>query len=136
MLLSIIRNSIPQQNLIKMAKKWHLNLVRIKCFQGLANIWSNRGRWVSIIEICVPYTKMSISQHSRTTFKPNFTYIFLSVRAVSKNTVWVGWPCMTGKHISLTLRKLSLITWLLWMSRKINWIFLWQIETQQNPIIT
>ena len=38
---------------------------------------------------------MSLSQHSRTTFKPDFTYIFLSVRAVSKNTVWVGWPCKT-----------------------------------------
>ena len=63
------------------------------CVLGLSNIWSNRGRWVSIIEICVPYTKMPTSQHSRTTFKPNFTYIFLSVRAVSKNTVWVGWPC-------------------------------------------
>ena len=64
----------------KLVKKWKkkLNLKRNWCVLGLSNIWSNRGRSVSIIEIYVPNTKMSLSQHFRTTFKSNFTYFYLS----------------------------------------------------------
>ena len=37
---------------------------------------------------------VKIQNDSRTTFKVNFTYIFLFLRAVSKNTVCVGLPLL------------------------------------------
>jgi len=58
--------------------------------KGFENLTPLQGMVLDIWDIYIftpAYTKISLSQHSRTTFKPNFAYIFLSLRAVSKNTV-------------------------------------------------
>ena len=66
---------------------------KMVCARSVQHLVQQGALSEHIWNLCSIY-QISISQHSRTTFKPNFTDIFLSVRAVSKNTVCIGWPCI------------------------------------------
>ena len=64
-------------------------------------IWSNRGRTVSISQKLVVMPKNIQSQDSQTTFKPNLTCIFLSVRANLEYPLCHGGPCTILLQTSL-----------------------------------
>ena len=64
-----------------------------KCLLGLTNIWSNRGHCVRLSWKFILHAKISLSQHSRTTFKPDLTYKFLPLRVIYFFPTWGGWPC-------------------------------------------
>ena len=75
-------------NFIKSTENWAK-----KCLIGLTNIWSNRGRCVSLSWKFVIHAKISLSQHSRTIFKLDLTCKFLSVKSIYFFPTWGGRPC-------------------------------------------
>ena len=56
-------------------------------------IWSNRWGCVTLLWKFIIHAKISLSQHSRTTFKPDLTCKLLPVRAIYYFPTWGGWPC-------------------------------------------
>ena len=79
---------LNNHNFIKSSENWGK-----KCLLGLTNIWSNRGHCVRLSWKFILHAKISLSQHSRTTFKPDLTCKFLPVRAIYFFPTWGGWPC-------------------------------------------
>ena len=64
-----------------------------KYLLGLTNIWSNRGRSLSLSWKFIVHSKIPLSQHCRITFKLDLTCKFLPVRSIYFFPTWGGWPC-------------------------------------------
>ena len=95
--LSISIDPQSHQNLIE--KYWHdLDEFPKKTCQ--VPIWSDRWRCVTLLWKFIIHTKIPLSKHFRTTFKPDLACKFLPVRAIYFFPTWGGWPCK-----STTLKK-------------------------------